>query len=175
MDDYSFLNDETVFHLEGHVGDAIGSLFINFALLDTNLNNALCALLELNETQEHFLVKPLQPRLKIETIRSFTKHNWDKESFSGVKALCDAAEKMVIYRNNLAHGTFIQNPDAPRLLLKVFKRHQPDPKVFDLIGEDVAHNAISTVQLANGFRRLALSIAEGKLPLQAAEPQEHPE
>ena len=141
------------------LGDAIGSLFINFALLNSNINSALSALLSLNLVQEKALVLPLQPKQKIDLIKAFTNEYWGKEGISAINSLYKDTEKLIDFRNKLAHGDMVLSEEGGTVSLATYRgKNRFNPKLTAIPSDIVSHNAMHCLFLAKEFRRLAMSI-----------------
>ena len=143
------------------LADAIGSLFINFALFNSHLNSALTAQLKLTLEQARALVLPLQPRPKIEMISWYAKQHWSKEAFEEVKYICNLARALADFRNDIAHCDMVlPDPSGEVHLASYAGSNRFDPKLRPMPVDDVAHNAMHALHLAREFRSLAIAILE---------------
>lgn len=158
----SVFEGEVQFNNAGNIGDSIGSLIINYSLLDRYLNQCLTIILKLNNEQAHYLVKPKQPRQKVDLISNILKHNWKKDEWIEIKIICEAARKAIDFRNNISHGFYSETESENSLILQVFPTGKANPKEFVLTGKSVAHAAMHMVVLAREFSRLATSIETGE-------------
>lgn len=145
------------------LANAIGSLFINFALFNAHLNGALSALLKLSLEQARGFVVPMQPRPKLEMIQGYTKLHWDEKDAMEAKHICKLGLEMTDYRNNIAHGDMVlSDPDGPVHLALYKGANRFKPKLTPIPTEEVSHNAMHCLHLAREFRTFGLCVSQGK-------------
>ncbi len=120
-------------------GIAIGSLIINFAYFNSCLDGLVSAFLGLNKNQARCLVVPLQPREKVKLIRGYSKEYFEEGAINDIKALCKDCDKLIYFRNQIAHCHMVKkSADTPLQLCdyggnKRFKPEYIDVEVQDLI------------------------------------------
>lgn len=155
------------------LADAIGSLFINFALFNSHLNAALSAIYGLSLQQARSFVLPLHPRTKIEGITAYAKHHWEEKDAAYLKEICSTASQITNYRNTIAHGDMIKSEECHTVRLATYKgKHRFDPKLTPIPADAVAHNAMVCLHLGKEFRRLAICISEDRSFERPHPPQE---
>ena len=145
------------------LANAIGSLFINFALFNSHLNGALSTLLNLSLEQARALIIPLMPRPKLEMLQGYTKVHWEKAKADEVKYICKLGMALTDYRNNIAHGDMILSDPTGPVHLALYKGNTRfNPKLVPIPADEVEHNAMHAMYLAREFRKLGLCIVGGK-------------
>jgi hypothetical protein len=138
------------------LADAIGSLFMNFAVFDNYLNVVISVQLDLSKTQWRALVVPLNPRQKVEMITWFAKKHWPSKEVEELKELCKRSRELIEYRNDIAHGHIVVSDDEQGLDLVTFGgAHRFDPHRVPFDTETVAHAAMNALHLAKEMRVLA--------------------
>lgn len=141
------------------LADAIGALFINFAVFNSSLNSALTAMLGLSLPQARALVVPLQARPKIEMISQFAKRHWPKETADEIKKLCKQALELADHRNEIAHGDMVRESETSPVMLALYNGPRRfEPLLKPLEAEAVAHAAMHALHLGQEFREFARTV-----------------
>jgi hypothetical protein len=149
------------------LADAIGSLFINFALFNSNLNTALTAQLGLSEMQARALVLPLQPRAKLELVQGYAVENRPEDAIKDVKELRSKARELADCRNHIAHDEMVlPDPIGHIHLVTVSGKHRFKPKLTELKTADLAHAAMHALFLAKEFLSLARQGSTWRAPVE---------